>query len=257
MPARDLALLVAAAEAAGVLALGMQGQAPRCWDKPGGAGPVTEADIAVNDLLHERLRTARPDYGWLSEESEDSAARQQATRVFIIDPIDGTRSFIDGATTWAHSIAVVEHGEVTAGVVCLPALGKLYAAARGQGATLNGSPLATGARRSLGGARILAGRPLDAPENWRGARPAYIRAHRPALAYRLCLVAEGRFDATATLRPAWEWDIAAGDLILQEAGALTSDRAARPLRFNSPGAQLDGVICANPVLHREITQALA
>ncbi len=257
MPAHDLSLLIEAAEAAGDLALRYSGRTVRRWDKPGGAGPVTEVDLAVNDLLQERLRQARPEYGWLSEESEDGAARLEVDRVFVIDPIDGTSSFIEGARTWAHSIAVVEQGVVTAAVVYLPQHEKLYAAAQGQGATLNGARLSTGVQPSLEGAKMLAGRLLDDPQNWKAGRPGYTRAHRPSLAYRLCLVAEGRFDAMTTLRPAWEWDIAAGDLILREAGAVTSDRAARPLRFNNPEPLLDGVICANPALHRSIAEALA
>ena len=256
MPASDLALLIAAARAAGALALGYDARTARRWDKPEGAGPVTEADIAVNDLLRARLGAARPAYGWLSEESEDDPARLGTSRVFIVDPIDGTSSFIGGSDIWAHSIAVAEAGEVIAAVVYLPKRDRLYAAARGQGATLNGLPIRAGVTEALDGATVLAGKPLEDAAHWKACRPAFTRAHRPSLAYRLCLVAEGRFDAMMTLRPAWEWDIAAGDLILREAGALTSDRAIRPLRFNNPAPLLDGVITANPVLHREIAGAL-
>lgn len=258
MPADDLRLLIDAARAAGALASGYAGQTALRWDKPEGAGPVTEADIAVNDLLQARLMSARPSYGWLSEESEDNAARLDAERVFIIDPIDGTRSFIEGSGTWAHSIAVAERGVVTAAVVYLPMRDKLYAAATGQGATLNGAPIRTGVRAALAGAQVLAAKPTDDARNWQiGAAPSYKRSHRPSLAYRLCLVAEGRFDAMLTLRTTWEWDIAAGDLILREAGAATSDRIARPLLFNNNVPTLRGVVAGNPALHRQITGALA
>ncbi len=258
MPATDLPLLIAAAEAAGRVALGYAGESAVRWDKPDGAGPVTEADIAVNDILFETLRPARPDYGWLSEESEDNADRLSHDRVFIIDPIDGTRSFIEGSGTWAHSIAVSEAGQVTAAVIYLPQRNKLYAAALGQGASLNGQPIRTSARQHLTDASVLAARPVISPKYWHDeAVPDFTRAYRPSLAYRLSLVAEGRFDAMLTLHKTWEWDIAAGDLILREAGAVISDRTAQPLRFNNPVPKLNGVVAANPVLHAAMTKALA
>lgn len=257
MPATDLELLVQTAIKAGDVATSFAGPEARVWDKPGGAGPVTEADLAVNALLEDELQGARPDYGWLSEETEDTGARLERDTVFIVDPIDGTRSFMEGARTWAHALSVVQKGEVVAGVVYLPLRDKLYAAAKGQGATLNGAPLHVGARESLTGATMLAAKPNFDDQHWIAPRPDMVRSFRPSLAYRLALVAEGRFDAMMTLRGAWEWDIAAGDVILQEAGAATSDRRGRRLKFNNPGAKLNGVLAANPGLHGALTAALA
>lgn len=257
MPASDLPLLIEAAHAAGEIAARLSGKPLETRMKPAGAGPVCEADLAVNAMLDDMLRAARPDYGWLSEESADDGARLNHDRVFIVDPIDGTRSFLEGARTWAHSLAVAEGGTVTAAVVYLPMRDKLYAAAAGQGATLNEVPIRTALRRDPEGASLLAARPAYDKGNWRGNVPALLRAYRPSLAYRLSLVAEGRFDAMLTLRPAWEWDIAAGDLILREAGALISDRAARPLGFNNRVPRLDGVLAANPVLHKALAGALS
>lgn len=257
MPATDLPLLIEAARAAGEVAAGFAAGTARRWDKPDGLGPVTEADIAVNEVLEKALRTARPDYGWLSEESEDGAGRLACRRVFIVDPIDGTRSFIEGSGTWAHSLAVAQDGQVTAAVVFLPMRDRLYAAAAGQGSTLNGASLRVSDRAQLTGASVLAAKPGYAPQHWRGAVPEVRRIYRPSLAYRLSVVAEGRADAMFTLRRTWEWDVAAGDLILREAGAATSDRAGRPLRFNNPVPQVNGVVAANPALHSRITGALA
>lgn len=257
MPATDLDLLIDAARQAGELALRFAGPTARSWDKPGGAGPVTEADLAVNEVLEDTLRTGRPDYGWLSEESEDDATRLECDKVFIVDPIDGTRSFIEGSRTWAHALAVVERGVVTAAVIYLPMRDKLYAAATGQGATLNATPIWTGGRGEIVGASVLAAKPGFAGHHWRAGVPDMSRAYRPSLAYRLGLVAEGRFDAMFTLRPSWEWDVAAGDLILREAGARTSDRKAQPLLFNNPMPQVNGVVAANPALHNAIAGALA
>ncbi|WP_294614499.1 inositol monophosphatase family protein [Roseovarius sp.] len=258
MPAPDLSLLIEAAQEAGRIAMHHAKGPIVPWEKPDGTGPVTRADLAVNAMLARSLRAARPEYGWLSEETEDDAARLGRERVFIVDPIDGTRSFIEGSDAWAHSLAVAEKGVVVAAVIYLPMRDKLYTAAAGQGAFLNGAPIRASGRVALAGASILAAKPNYAPEHWQGGIvPDVARAYRPSLAYRLSLVAEGRFDAMLTLRPSWEWDIAAGDLILREAGAQTSDRRAGPLLFNNPVPQVNGVVAANPALHLALHDALA
>ena len=210
MPVRDLDLLIKAARAAGEVATSFSGRTARQWEKPDGAGLVTEADMAVNECLEALLREARPDYGWLSEESEDNLARLGAERVFVVDPIDGTRSFAEGSKTWAHAIAVVEYGQVVAGVVYLPLRYMLFSAALGKGAHLNGAPIGTGQTDTLSRATLLATRAVLAAENWRdGAAPRFRRAYRPSLAYRMAVVAQGRFDGMMTIRPSWEWDVAA------------------------------------------------
>ncbi|TDK46209.1 3'(2'),5'-bisphosphate nucleotidase CysQ [Antarcticimicrobium luteum] len=257
MPEPDLSLLIDAARAAGEIACSYSGPEARRWDKPEGAGPVTEADLAVNEMLEDRLRAARPDYGWLSEESEDGSERLKRDRVFIIDPIDGTRSFAAGERTWAHALAIAERGEVTAAVIYLPMCDLLYSAGRGAGARLNGDPIAASASRDLDKAQILATRPNLEARHWRaGAAPGFRRAYRPSLAYRMALVAQGRYDGMMTLRPSWEWDIAAGDLILQEAGAVCTDRRGAPLRFNNPQPQVNGVLAAGRSLHARLSAAL-
>ena len=219
---------------------------------------MTEADLAVNDMLHERLREARPGYGWLSEESEDGPARLDRERVFIVDPIDGTRSFIEGSGTWAHALAVAEAGRITSAAIYLPMRDKLYTAAEGEGAFLNGARITAANRDALDGAALLAARVTMEPRYWQGgAAPEVTRHHRPSLAYRLALVAEGRFDAMLTLRDSWEWDIAAGALILAEAGAGITDRSGQALRFNNARPLLPGVIAAGPSLLPQIAGRLA
>lgn len=258
MPASDLPLLIEAAEDAGRIATRFIGAPIEVREKPDGAGPVTEADLAVDAALAQILRAARPEYGWLSEETEDGPARLASERVFIVDPIDGTRAFLDGGDGWAHSLAVAERGVITAAAIYLPMCDKLYTAAAGQGAALNGVPIRVTDRAGLDGASLLASRPAFVSGIWRdGIVPKVTRAFRPSLAHRLGLVAEGRYDAMLTLRASWEWDIAAGDLILREAGAVTSTRRAVPLVFNNPDPRLDGVIAANPALHRALHAALA
>ena len=219
--------------------------------------PVTEADLAVDAHLRDRLCSARPGFGWMSEETPDDPAARDRDAIFIVDPIDGTRAFAAGDPAWAHSLAIAREGVVTEAVVHLPMLDRLYAAALGHGAHLNGRRLQVSTHADPDGARLLAGRNIAEPRRWNGPPPAFRRAFRPALSHRLALVAEGRFDATITLRPAWEWDIAAGALLVTEAGGLATPPGAPPHRFNSPSRQAPGFLAANPRLHAAIARRLA
>jgi myo-inositol-1(or 4)-monophosphatase len=257
LPERDLALLTDAAREAGRIALRYWRQQPKVWDKGGDHGPVTEADLAVNDMLKARLLDARPDYGWLSEETPDDAARLGREAVFIIDPIDGTRAFVAGEETFAHSLAVAHSGKVTAAVVFLPALDRLYTAAETTPPMKDGQPIAASTRDRLEGADILTTKANLDPEKWPGGVPDIQRSFRASLAYRLCLAAEGRFDGMLTLRDAWEWDIAAGSLIAIRAGSVVTDRTGAALRFNTPSAQSDGVLALPRGLHSEVIRRLS
>ncbi|MDO9526010.1 MAG: 3'(2'),5'-bisphosphate nucleotidase CysQ [Gemmobacter sp.] len=249
MPGNDLALVTDAAREAGAVAMRFWRKSPKAWDKDHGAGPVTEADHAVNDCLSARLRGARPAYGWLSEETPDNTDRLSAEAVFIIDPIDGTRAFIAGEEVFAVAIAVARHGKVTAGAVYLPALDRMYAASDTETASLNGRPLAASLTAEPDGARVLTTAPNMAAIHWPGGVPNLKRSFRPSLAYRLCLVGEGRHDGMVTFRDAWEWDIAAASLIASQGGAVVTDRLGHPLQFNARHPQSAGVIAAAPALH--------
>lgn len=233
------------------------GAAAKRWDKPDGAGPVTEADLAVNDLLASRLRGARPDYGWFSEETDDTGDRLDRRTVFIVDPIDGTRSFIDGSDIWAHALAVVHDGAVTDAVIYLPRRDLMYTATLGGGAWCNGEAITPSANSDINGATVLGERRIEDAAFWPGGKPAFQRHYRPSLAYRMAIVAEGRFDAMLTLRETWEWDVAAGDLILREAGAICTDRAGGRLCFNSRSGTVNGVLAAGPGLYHPILTALS
>ncbi|MEY4696494.1 MAG: hypothetical protein RIT14_922 [Pseudomonadota bacterium] len=256
VPDPDLALLMDAARIAGEIALRFWKQSPQVWDKPGDEGPVTEADHAVNAALADHLRAARPDYGWLSEESPDDPARLKHEHLFILDPIDGTRAFIAGEDTFSHSLAIARNGQVTAGVVFLPALDRLFAASLTDPATLNGAPIAASRIAGSAGATILTPAASMKAEFWPQGAPDVKRGFRASVAYRLALVAQGRFDGMLSFRSGWEWDIAAGSLIASRAGAKVTDRTGQALRFNAALPRANGLIAAAPGLHAELLHRL-
>lgn len=225
---QDLALLREVGREAGRIALGYFRNSPEVWMK-GGTSPVSEADFAVDTYLREALTAARPDYGWLSEETVDGAERLLARRTFVVDPIDGTRGFLEGRREWCVSLAVVEEGRSLAGVLECPAREETFWAAPGAGAFKNGVPLALrepGAEPEIAGPKTL----IDAtPEELRrrARRVAYI----PSLAYRLAMIADGALDATFVKPDAHDWDLAAADLILHEAGGAVLNERGEPPRY--------------------------
>ncbi|MEO5325863.1 3'(2'),5'-bisphosphate nucleotidase CysQ [Mesorhizobium sp. CC13] len=216
----DLELLRMAAAEAGRIAMGYFRRNPEVWFK-GGNSPVSEADYAADRYLRETLMAARPDYGWLSEETADNPERLGARRTFVVDPIDGTRGFVEGRAEWCVSAAVVENGRSLAGVLECPARGETYWAVAGGGAYLNGDRIgvrAGGDRLSIAGPKPMIDR---LPPQWQARldRVAYI----PSLAYRLAMIARGALDATFVKPNAHDWDIAAAELILHEAGGRLLD----------------------------------
>ncbi|MEO1687061.1 MAG: 3'(2'),5'-bisphosphate nucleotidase CysQ [Pseudomonadota bacterium] len=247
--AADLALLTEAAVAGGRIAMARRASGFETWEKDGGAGPVTEADLEIDRALHAELTGARPDYGWLSEETEDDAARLAAERVFIVDPIDGTRAYASGGDDFGVAAAVVERGRAVAAVVVMPALGHVLQAALGEGARCDGAPLGLAPHSGEAeGARVLASGAGLRAERWPGGVPPVKRSFRASLAWRLCLVARGDYDASLSLGGVWEWDAAAPGLIAAEAGASVVDALGAPPVYNRPEPRLQGLIACAPAL---------
>lgn len=216
----DIRLLKSAAVHAGIIALGFFRSELKTWTK-NVSSPVSEADIAVDQFLTSALRAARPAYGWLSEETLDSPERMACERVFIVDPIDGTRGFINGEDSWTISLAVVENGRPIAGVLYAPARDEMYVAGKGLGSECNGRPLDAIPRP---GRERLIPAPAAVHHELAGAGIDYKKGpHYPSLAYRLVQVAAGRLAACVARRGAQDWDIAAADLILTEAGVMFED----------------------------------
>ncbi|MDB5562829.1 MAG: monophosphatase [Hyphomicrobiales bacterium] len=218
--AQDLELLRSAAVTAGIIAAGYFRRDLKTWTKEFGS-PVTEADILVDKFLHNSLLAARRDYGWLSEETADNPERLQHRRIFIVDPIDGTRGFIRGEDSWTVSLAVVEDGVPIAGVVYAPVRDEMYDAFAGGGARLNGAPLT---RRCVPGRGPVIPAPGAVHQELQAAGLDYVRGPAlPSLAYRLVQVATGTLDGAVARRGSQDWDIAGAAIILAEAGIELED----------------------------------
>ena len=254
--AADLTLIRDAAHEAGALALEMRAQGLEPRAKPGGS-PVTDADLAVDAMLRKQLLAARPDHGWLSEETFDTPERLTRRRLFVVDPIDGTVAFLRDAPWWCVPIAIVEDGEPVAAVIHAPVMGETFEAVRGGGAWLNGRRLTASEADDLEDAEVLADARLLEGRDWPEPWPAMRFSKRNALAYRMALVAAGTFDAALALTPRWDWDVCAGALIAAEAGAMVSDHHGRPWRFNRPDPRQPSLICAAPALHPLIVRRVA
>ena len=246
--AADLELIRDAAIAAGDLALAERDKGLTIRSKVGGS-PVTNADMAVDALLKDRLLTARPDYGWLSEETADTPDRLSHDRIFIVDPIDGTVAYMKNTPWWCVPIAVVENGRPVAAVIHAPMLNETFEATLGGGARLNGRPIHASDTTSLDDASILADARLMEGPQWLEPWPEMRFEKRNAIAYRMALVAAGAFDAAIAISPKWDWDIAAGDLIAHEAGAKVTDHHGRGWVFNRPDPRQNSLVCSAPALH--------
>jgi myo-inositol-1(or 4)-monophosphatase len=238
------------ARAAGALAMRHWRGAFEQWEKSPG-NPVSEVDLAVDRFLKDELARLDPEAGWLSEETVDSAERLLLPRVWVVDPIDGTRDFVRGRRGWAVSIALVEGGRPMLGVLDAPARDEHWAAAAGEGATRNGAAIKAAPRLSLSGARV----PADGLPR---ADFDLVPVEKPnSIALRMGMVAAGEADLVATLRWGFEWDIAAAALIAGEAGAIVTDARGQTLRYNSTKGEAFGVLATAPGIHAEAVARLA
>lgn len=249
---QDLELMLALAKEAGDLALSytLKGGA-EAWNKTGGKGPVTEADLAVNRLCLKQLQTARPEYGWLSEETLDDPAARARSRVWVVDPIDGTRAYINGDPHWCIALAIVEEGEAVASVLYAPALGQMYSARKGAGAFRNGLALRASSRNHEAGLRLIANDGVVTHPSWPEPWPE-VELARPkpnATLLRMAFVAAGDWDATLVLGEKADWDVAAGAVLVTEAGGRATTHLGEPLVFNQAVPAQRSVVASGNALH--------
>lgn len=215
-----------------------------------GHDPVTEADKSVDAVLRKQL--LREGEGWLSEESADDLSRLEKKRVWIVDPLDGTREFVAGIPEFCVSVAMVEGGIPVAGGICNPATNEIFLGSLDSGVTYNGKPARASQRSSLEGALVLASRSETKRGEWRRFQKTGLNI-RPtgSVAYKLALVSAGLADATFTLTPKHEWDIAGGAALVASGGGFVSTLHSA-LRCNNKSPLLSGLLACGPGLRDEL-----
>lgn len=247
----DHALLLEAVREAGELANTLFTRGVETWDKADNT-PVTEADIAVDTFLHNTLTKARPEYGWLSEETRENPERQGFERVWIVDPIDGTKGFVRGTDQWCIAAALVEDGEPLLGVVINPRRGELFEAAQGKGAFCNGKKLAASAPRDVSGCHLIMHDSLLQSKKWDKPWPEMRLSMQTSMALRLCHVAQGEADGTVAISGKSDWDLAAADLLVREAGGKVTNLTGAPMRYNGPDTRHHGIVGAGKTFHDQL-----
>ena len=250
--ARDTALLIETVRDAGALALRMQGTALRKWTKSG-SSPVSEADIAANDLIESRLRAAAPDRGWLSEESADDPSRLGKALTWIVDPIDGTRGYLAGREDWCVSVALVDGAVPVLAAVFAPVTNEFFFAQRGGGATLNGKSLQATAGTTIDFSRMAGPKPMVQRLSDRG-RDIALYPRIGSLALRLCRVADGVLDAAFAGGASKDWDLAAADLIVHEADGRLTELAGDPILYNRRDVTHGTLLAAGRDRHAHLVQ---
>jgi myo-inositol-1(or 4)-monophosphatase len=245
-PLRDR--LEAVMREAGELALATGRLAYKHWTKGHDRSPVSDADIAVNDLLRTRLAALAPEAGWLSEETEDHLAGRAMRFAWIVDPIDGTRAYITGRPDWTISVALVDDGRPQLAALYAPVTEEMFVAVRGAGATLNGVGITASRSGTLDGASFAGPkRYLDHFIRFNPGILAQPKVH--SLALRLTRVAHGGLDAAFASPGSHDWDLAAADLLVHEAGGTLTDFAGRTPRYNRPHVVHGALIAAGPARH--------
>ena len=239
----DLNLLITAAQKAGELAKNYNLKRLKVWEKDGAAGPVTEADIEIDRMLFQYLTAARPDYGWLCEESTYDFPHYERACSFVIDPIDGTRDFIKGGNNWSHSFAIVKNGKVSAAIVYVPRQDLLFSAYLGGGTWLNGERVRIKRINKTGKFDLIAAKLVEDDKIWKlNSKPKFNREHKPSIAFRMASVSRGKYHAMMTLRDSWEWDVCAGALLITESGGIVLDRYLQQPIFNTKRQKTNGII---------------
>ncbi|MHB8383421.1 MAG: 3'(2'),5'-bisphosphate nucleotidase CysQ [Candidatus Binataceae bacterium] len=251
---RELALAKKAARAAGEILRGHWNRGGYTIGSKGKDNPVTQADLEADRAIKKMLHEAFPEYGWLSEETADSAERLKRRRVWIVDPLDGTKEFINGVPEFCVAIALIEDGEPILGVTYNPIRREMFWGARGLGCHLNTKAVRVSRTRMLHRAKVLASRSEAARGEWQVFHGRLLVSPTGSVAYKLALVAAGKGDATFTRSPKSEWDIASGAALVALAGGTITDIRGRKLSFNNRNVKVSGLIADNTILHEQLIE---
>ncbi|MFN8544188.1 MAG: 3'(2'),5'-bisphosphate nucleotidase CysQ [Candidatus Binatia bacterium] len=254
--AREREVAIAAAREAGAAIRRYYEGEVQARDK-GHDNPVTAADLEANQIIHRHLSTAFPDDGWLSEETADSHDRLDRRRVWVVDPLDGTKEFIQHIPEFCVCIALVETGRPVVAVEYNPAADRLYVAVRGAGTTVDGTRVHVSPQDRVADAVVMASRSEDKRGEWDAFKPHCRVALTGSVAFKLAELARGEGDATFTLTPKNEWDICAGTLLVEEAGGRVTGLEGEPLVFNQASPLRPGMIASNGVLHDGLLRLIA
>ncbi len=218
--------------------------------------PLTIADTEADEVIKETIMAAFPEDGWLSEETRDSPARLSKSRVWIVDPLDGTKEFTQNIPEFCVCVALTIDGAAEVGVSYNPIQDKLFAAQRGAGTTLNGQPVRCSDLIDLSEATVLASRSEVKRGEWKDYEDLMEVKPTGSVAYKFALISAGLADATFSLTPKNEWDICAGTVLVEEAGGTVTDRYGKPLTFNNERTLLPGLISAGPGLWQPIRNVI-
>jgi myo-inositol-1(or 4)-monophosphatase len=236
---------------AGKLALKWFKKDPEQWKKEDGS-LVSKADIEINDLLNKLLKNKNPEFGWLSEENEDDKSRLNKKITFVVDPLDGTKAFLEGKKEFSISVAIVKNGLPISGIVFSPSTGEMFEAEKNKGSWKNNKKVIISNYNRLEKCKMIAFKPMFSHPAWKEPWPKMDVENRNSIAYRMALVASGQYDAMMALNSKNDWDIAAGDLLISEAGGIVTLHTNKKIIYNIENTKKPSVIGTNKAIHEKI-----
>jgi myo-inositol-1(or 4)-monophosphatase len=236
---------------AGKLALKWFKKDPEQWKKDDGS-LVSKADIEINDLLNKLLKNKNPEFGWLSEENEDDKSRLNKKITFVVDPLDGTKAFLEGKKEFSISVAIVKNGLPISGIVFSPSTDEMFEAEKNKGSWKNNKKVIISNYNRLEKCKMIAFKPMFSHPAWKEPWPKMDVENRNSIAYRMALVASGQYDAMMALNSKNDWDIAAGDLLISESGGIVTLHTNKKIIYNTENTKKPSVIGTNKAIHEKI-----
>ncbi len=236
---------------AGKLAIKWFRKDPEQWEKDDGS-LVSKADIEINDLLNKLLKDKNPEFGWLSEENEDDKSRLDKKITFVVDPLDGTKAFLEGKREFSISVAIVKNGLPISGIVFSPSTDEIFEAEKNKGSWKNNKKVIISNFKKLEKCKMIAFKPMFSHPAWKEPWPKMDIENRNSIAYRMALVASGEYDAMMALNSKNDWDIAAGDLLISESGGIVTLHTNEKIVYNKENTKKPSVIGTNKTIHKKI-----